>query len=121
RKGAKLRKTVTFRQLRIIVNKYGFDFRNPAKGTIDIVKTEKKRIHRFWRADKIETVETKIGNIAYHGDGVDVPDSTVKLVRQTCGLTYQDGFDSDVLFRDAQPTFQLITSYRDALQSLAFR
>lgn len=121
RKNAKLRKTISFRELRQIVNKYGFDFRNAFKGKIDIVKIEERRVHRFWKGDKVETIQTTVGNIAYHGEGVDVPDNTLKHVLQICGLTDQDGFDGDVLLRDAQPTFQLISSYRDALQRLAFR
>ena len=121
RKNAHLRKTIKFRELRAILIKYGFDFQNSYKGTIDIVKTEEKRVHRFWRPDKVERIQTTVGNIAYHGEGVDVPDNTLKLVRQLCGLTDQDGFDSDVLLRNAQPTFSLISSYRESLQRLAFR
>jgi death-on-curing protein len=121
RRNAKLRKTIKFRELRAIINQHGFDLKNPFKGTIDIVKTEERRVHRFWRSDRIETVERIVGKIAYHGEGVDVPDNTLKYVRQVCGLTDQDGFDGDVLLRDAQPTFQLISSYRESLQRLAFR
>ncbi|MEM9476542.1 MAG: type II toxin-antitoxin system death-on-curing family toxin [Pseudomonadota bacterium] len=121
RKTARLTKTIKFRQLRQMINRYGFDFENQFKGTIDVVKSERKTVHRFWRGDKVVTEKLKVGTIAYHGEGVDVPDSTLKRVRQLCGLTDEDGFDSDVLLRDAQPTFQLIKSYRDSLQRLAFR
>ncbi|KXF90816.1 hypothetical protein AT574_09410 [Phaeobacter inhibens] len=121
RKTAKLRKTVKFRQLRSIITSNGFIFTNAHKGTIDLVKIEEKRTPRFWFRDKIEKKETVLATIAYHGEGVDVQDNTLKLVRQKCGLTDQDGFDGEVLLRDAQPTFQLINSYRTALQSLAYR
>jgi death-on-curing protein len=121
RKTAKLRKTIKFRELRQIVESNGFKFSNAHKGTIDIMKVERRVIHRFWRKDRIEDVQTKVGQVAYHGEGVDVPDNTLREVRRVCGLTEQDGYDGDVLLRDAQPTFQLIKSYRTSLQNLAYR
>lgn len=121
RKVARLRKTIKFRQLREIVEKNGFEFKNNHKGTIDLVHIQQETVHRFWFSDKIKRKETVLATIAYHGEGVDVPDNTLKLVRQKCGLTDQDGFDGEVLLRDAQPTFQLIQSYRSALQNLAYR
>ncbi|MCL6286183.1 type II toxin-antitoxin system death-on-curing family toxin [Ruegeria sp. 2012CJ41-6] len=121
RKVARLNKTIKFRQLKNIVESNGFQFKNCHKGTIDLVQIETRTIHRFWFSDKVERKETVLATIAYHGDGVDVPDNTLKLVRQKCGLSDQDGFDGEVLLRDAQPTFQLINSYRTALQNLAYR
>lgn len=121
RKRARLIKTLKFRQLRQIVEANGFYFQNPNKGTINLACMEERRIHRFLLGDRIEKKEKVITQIAYHGEGVDVPNGTVKLIRQSCGLTDQDGFDGEVLLRDAQPTFQLINSYRSALQRLAFR
>ena len=121
RKTSKLRKMLKFRELRSIIVANGFDFKNPHKGTIDLIKTEERRTPRFWLRDRIENKEMVLATIAYHGEGVDVPDGTLKLVRQKCGLTDQDGFDGEVLLRDAEPTFQLINSYRTALQSLAYR
>tara|TARA_R110000868_G_scaffold197550_1_gene443728 strand:+ start:143 stop:1036 length:894 start_codon:yes stop_codon:yes gene_type:complete len=121
RKKARLTKTIKFRQLRQIVEANGFTFAHPNKGTIDLIKVSEQRIERFWTKDKIDRKETVIATIAYHGEGVDVVDSTLKHVRRVCGLTDQDGFDGEVLLRDAQPTFQLINSYRSALQSLAYR
>lgn len=121
RKNARLSRTIKFRELRQIVEANGFQFGNSFRGTIDIVKLEERRIPRFFFGDRIERNSRTILNIAYHGEGVDVPDNTVRLVRQACGLTDQDGFDGEVLLRDATPTFQLIKSYRTALQSLAYR
>lgn len=121
RKQARLRKTISFRQLRSIVEANGFCFKNANKGTIDLVSVTEKKVSRFWFKDRIERQETNLATIAYHGEGVDVPDNTLKLVRQTCGLSDQDGFDGEVLLRDAQPTFQLINSYKNALQNLAYR
>jgi death-on-curing family protein len=121
RKTARLNKSLKFKDLRMIVSKNGFEFRSLFKGTIDIVKVEEQRVARFWRSDKIVKSETVVGCIPYHGEGVDVPDAIVKRVRQICGISDQDGFDGEVILRDAQPTFQLIRSYRGALQRLAYR
>lgn len=121
RKNSRLNSMLKFRELRSIVEKNGFKFSNSFKGTIDIIKSEEKRTPRFFLGDRIEKKDIVLGNIAYHGEGWEVPDSTVKYVRQLCGLTDQDGFDGDVLIRDAQPTFKLIASYRSALQNLAYR
>ncbi|GGO31405.1 hypothetical protein GCM10010991_17390 [Gemmobacter aquaticus] len=121
RKNARLERTVKFRELREIVEKNGFKFTTPYRGTIDIVKVEERRIPRFFWGDRIERTNKVIASIAYHGEGVDVPDNTVSLIRQGCGLTDQDGFDGEVLLRDATPTFQMIKSYRTALQNLAYR
>lgn len=121
RKISRVNKTIKFRQLRGLIEQNGFSFRDPFKGTINIVKTEERRVSRFWLKDRVETTSTVVGNIAYHGEGVDVPDNTLRRVRQMCGLTDQDGYDGEVLLRDAQPTFQLISSYRNSLQRLAYR
>jgi len=121
RKNARLSRTVKFRELRQIVEANGFAFSNAIRGAIDLTKIEERRIPRFFFGDRIERKSKVILNIAYHGEGVDVPDNTLKLVRQACGLTDQDGFDGEVLLRNATPTFQLIKSYRSALQNLAYR
>lgn len=121
RKTARLNRTVKFRELRQIVEANGFSFSNSYRGTIDVIKVEERRIPRFFFGDRIERSSKVVANIAYHGEGIDVPDNTVRLIRQACGLTDQDGFDGDVLLRDATPTFQLIRSYRSALQNLAYR
>ena len=121
RKNARLSATIKFRDLRSIVEANGFAFANASRGTIDLIKIEERRIPRFFLKDRIEKTNQVLLNIAYHGEGIDVPDNTLKLVRQACGLTEQDGFDGEVLLRDATPTFQLIKSYRTALQNLAYR
>ncbi len=121
RKQARLLGTIKFRDLRRIVESNGFAFDNPNRGTIDIIKVEERRIPRFFFGDRVEKTNRVLANVAYHGEGIDVPDSTIRLVRQVCGLTDQDGFDGEVLLRDAKPTFRLIKSYRTALQNLAFR
>lgn len=121
RKRDRMTKTIKFRQLRQIVESNGFTFRNPNKGSIDLVHIETTTKTRFLFGDKVEKKETVLATIAYHGEGVDVPENTVKEIRQRCGLTDQDGFDVEVLLRDAQPTFQLIKSYKAALQNLAYR
>jgi death-on-curing family protein len=121
RKNARLSATIKFRDLRSIVEGNGFAFANANRGTIDLVKTEERRVPRFFFSDRIERTNRVLLNIAYHGEGIDVPNNTLRLVRQACGLTEQDGFDGEVLLRDATPTFQLIKSYRTALQNLAYR
>jgi death-on-curing protein len=121
RKTAQLSGTIKFRELRQILEANGFKLNYSNRGTIDIIKMEEQRIPRFFFSDRIERKNIVVGNIAYHGEGVDVPDNTLKMVRQLCGLTEQDGFDGEVLIRDAQPTFRLIASYRSALQNLAYR
>jgi len=121
RKRARLNKTVKFRELRQIVEANGFAFQNANKGTIDLVHVKTTKRPRFFFRDRIEKKSVVLGTFAYHGEGVDVPDNTLREVRQRCGLTDQDGFDGEVLLRDAQPTFQLIKNYRAALQSLAYR
>lgn len=121
RRNARLSRTVKFREIRQIIEGNGFQLSNPYRGSIDVVKVEERRIPRFFFGDRIERTSRTVLNIAYHGEGVDVPDNTVRLIRQSCGLTDQDGFDGEVLLRDATPTFRLIKSYRAALQSLAYR
>lgn len=121
RRTARLNSMFRFREIRQLIEKNGFKFMNAFKGTIDIVRVEEHRIQRFFFGDRIERRDVVVTNIAYHGEGAEVPDNTVRHIRQVCGLTDQDGFDGDVLLRDKQPTFQLIQSYRTALQNLAYR
>ena len=121
RKSARLRRTLKWRELRSILEVNGFYLSNISKGTIDIVKMESKIVPRFFLGDRVVKKEIRVCTVAYHGEGQDVPDNTLRLIRQRCGLTDQDGFDGEVIMRDAQPTFHLIASYRAALQRLSYR
>lgn len=109
---------VTFRELSKILNTHGFDFGDSSGNRVDIIqiRVKKKLITR----EKYETRE-KIGRIGFPGMTRQISKADLKKVRELTGLTYENGYDSEVFYRGAAGLRTLITRNQDALKRLADR
>ena len=110
-------KTVTFFDLRVILESFDFTLKNPKGNTIDVVKLVERQTGVFRRTRVLE--EKRIGNIGYPREGADVPVRTIKYVREICRLREEDGIDSETFYGDQVVVDAFINRYRTLLRRLA--
>lgn len=107
---------ITYRDLKRILNKFGYGLDNPYKNYIDVVHYQKVR--KFF-AEKTEI--RKLGTIGFPGFTRQVQKGDLKKVRELTGLTNDNGYDSQVFFKDAESLDFLIAEYQEPLRRLADR
>lgn len=96
--------TVTFRELRRLLEDHGCSLRNPEGTYIDVYKGE-----------------TKVATIGYPGDSREVSRQDISTVRKSTGLTAENGYDAQVFFKGEDPLNVLIGEYEETLRRLADR
>jgi death-on-curing protein len=107
---------ITFRQLRQILNSFGFDLVNPKGNSIDLIKRVEKTIGIF-RPKKV--VENKhLAGIGYPGETRFVPLGVLKKIRNICNLTEERGIDSAAFYDAEEEVDNFINDYRKALRRL---
>lgn len=111
--------SVTFRELKVILNRYGFDLRHPSGNHINVVRLEKRR--RFFGLGALEEFETRVCQIGFPRWTAEVGRSALKTVREATNLSARDGVDSAAFFKGLDPMQSLIASYNKPLMSLANR
>jgi death-on-curing protein len=119
RKTRKLKKgerVVTFRELAKILRAYDIHLENPKNNYIDVVKYEMKRKHLF---AKKERVGRRVAHIPYPREGMEVGRKVLKTVREKCGLTEDDGYDSDMFYGEETSVCKFIFKYKKTLKRLA--
>jgi prophage maintenance system killer protein len=99
---------ITYRELRRILRRFGYELENPADSYIHIV---------YYGPDgHAKNIDT----ISYRGVTRDVSIAAIKRVREKCGLTEENGIDSDVFYgKRAMPIDGFINRYRLVLRRLA--
>ncbi len=107
--------TITYRQLETILNKYGYYFDNPYKNHIDIVTH--KKVRSMFGLKKVDK-KIKILQIGYPGHTRQVNYKALSCVIKETGLTPENGIDSQVLFKGADPLDALIDTYKGPLKRL---
>ena len=114
------RRTITFRELQKILNRYNFFLENPDRNSIDLIeeRTEKTGI-LFFKGTR--TVRVKIGTIGFPRWTAEVPKSTLKMVREKARLSAKDGVDSGAFFYGLDSMQSLIITYNAPLMRLAYR
>ncbi len=112
--------SITYRQLQTILNKFGYDLRNPRNNTIDVVR-ERERRTIFGMFGKREKVGVKVVQIGFPNWTAEVGKGAIKTVRKETKLTYKYGVDSQTFFNDADPIQVLISKYREPLRKLSNR
>ncbi|MGX5714255.1 type II toxin-antitoxin system death-on-curing family toxin [Sphingopyxis terrae subsp. ummariensis] len=110
---------ITYRELKVILQRFDFELDNVGQNKIDIVKTRKVKKGIIFKKEIEET--SKIGTIGFHSWGSKVPHGTVKQARKLTNLTHDDGYDSAAFFKGVDPMQQLIAGYREPLIRLADR
>jgi death-on-curing family protein len=111
---------ISYIKLRAILNKYEFDIVNPSANHIDLVKIEEKR-GGILRIGAKRTVATRVRRIGFHSWKSTVPKGVMKVVRESAGLTFDRGIDSQVFYNTADPIAYLIGRYETPLRNLANR
>jgi death-on-curing protein len=110
---------ITYRELQVILGKYGFSLTNPQGNYIDIVKSEKRGT--FLGLFGTREVQIRVGKIGFPRWTAQVGKGALKTVRETTGLTEKKGVDSAAFFKGLDPMQTLITTYHGPLMRLAER
>jgi len=98
--------TVTFRQLDAILRRYGYYFANLIGNHIDVVREVEER-YGFLRR-KRRTVRKKVVQVGCPSMSKEVNVKALKSILRTTGLTPENGYDSQVVFKGADPLEVLI-------------
>jgi death-on-curing protein len=108
---------VTYRQLKRILESFGVSLRNPKGNAIDVYK----QITTYDLIMRAQLTWIRIGAIPYPGDGELVSVKDLKYVRRLCGLTAENGVDSEQFYGAAEPLDAFIIQHRSILNRLGNR
>ena len=111
--------TVTYRELQVILRRYGCALMNPHGNFIDVVRIEKHR-PLFGLLRERENV-VRLGQIGFPRWTAQVARGALKTVREVAGLTAEKGVDSASFFNGLDPMQTLITTYHEPLMRLSQR
>jgi death-on-curing protein len=111
--------SVTYRELKRILNRFDCDIENPRNNYIDIIK--KRAGGKSIFVGNSDFSMQKVGQIGFPGWGAQVRVSAMKTVRSVCELTPEFGIDSQVFFKDLSDLESLIAYYQEPLRRLADR
>jgi len=107
---------VTFRELRKILRNYDIHLENPKGNYIDVIKYETKRVGIL---RKKKTVSYRVAHIPYPKEGLDVGKGVLRTVRIKCGLTEENGYDSEMFYGAETSIDKFIVKYKQTLKRLA--
>jgi death-on-curing protein len=110
---------LTYRELRRILENFGFYLEDPDGNYIDVVRHEQRRTG-FLRK-RLETVRKRIGSIGWPGEHEVVGVAEIKKIRRLCELTEAQGVDSDSFYDRAAVIDVFVNQYRTLLRRLARR
>ena len=110
-------KPITYRELRKILESFGFYLKHPKNNSIDIVKEE--TIIKGLLKKKEITVEKRIANIPWPGENRQMSIKDIKHVREICNLREQDGIDSEGFYDYSVIIDTYVNHYRGVLRRLA--
>jgi death on curing protein len=114
RRGEKL---ITYRELRRILESFGYQLDNPHGNSIDIIRHETVRKGLIVRRE--EKVAKRVGNMSWPGEGPEVALKEIKRVREICRLREEDGVDSDSFYNTSIVIDSFVNRYRTTLRRLA--
>jgi death-on-curing protein len=115
----KVQYAITFRELRIILNRFGFDLKDPSGNHINVVKRDKKKT--FLGLGPEREVETRVCQVGFPRWSAEVGKAALKTVREATRLDAKSGVDSAAFFNGLDPMQSLIVTYNAPLLSLANR
>jgi death-on-curing protein len=110
---------ITYRELRTILRRFGFELENPKDNYIDVVRVSVRRgVLGFGAGEQRQ----KIGRIGYPGETKQLTKGDVKKVRELCSLDFKNHFvDSVEFYEGINPMSFLLAEYQDILIRLADR
>ena len=106
RKISNTRHTITYRQLNRLLQDFGFELRDARGNRIGVVRIKDGQ---------------EIYRVGFPGLSKQVAQGDLKAVRDACGLTTAEGFDSEVFFGGAETAQNLLREYALPLNKLADR
>lgn len=101
---------VTYRALRTILRQFGFDLDNPSGNFIDVI-----------RISDTGSRLSKVAQIGFPGWTSEVNRGAIGTIRSECGLTPDEGIDSQVLFKGEDPFYDLLGEFYEPLARLRDR
>jgi len=110
---------ITYRELRKILEGFGYSLQNPKGNRIEVVKQETVVTGLFRKRQRVEFKH--IGSIGYPGDHQEVPIKVLKYARRICSLTEEDGCDTNAFYESAAVIDTFVNRYRTILRRLARR
>jgi death-on-curing protein len=108
---------ITYRELRVVLRKYGYELENPKGNAIDIVRYEWRRTWPLF--GRKERIRHRCAHISYPGDKKVVGKSVIKSLRRACHLTEDDGIDSEMFYSGEASVDHFIAKYKKTLKRLA--
>jgi len=105
----------TYADLDRILRRYKFRLEGPHDNHVTVVQDEV--VSKFLGLAR-KTRERRIVQIGCPRWTAQINQKALKSVLRATGLTPENGYDSQVLFKDAEPMVALIDSYRDPLRRL---
>lgn len=106
---------ISYRELRRILERFGFLLVKPKHNSIEIVKEVQQRT-LFGR---LLTKQKHIATIGWPGEHRDMSISEIKKVRTICHLREEDGVDSDAFYDNTAVIDSFVNRYRTLLRRLA--
>lgn len=114
------KRSVTFRELEVILKRYGFYLEEPGDNHINVIRYVERRTGIFGLGAKKEE-RTRYGRIGFPGWSRQVSKSTLHHVRQVTSLSAKDGVDSAAFFDGVDDVQSLIATYNEPLMRLAYK
>lgn len=110
-------KEITYRELRKILQRFGYDLVDPKGNSIDIVRHVEE--HKGLLGRKKIVVAKHVGNIPFPGDTRIAGMRHIKYVRELCNLREEDGVDTESFYNEGAVIDGFVNKYRTVLRRLA--
>ncbi len=111
--------SITYRELKKILNRYGYDFSSPKGNYIDVIRVGTRK--KFFGLFGSEPSETRVCQIGFPRWTDEVGRAALKEVRESTNLSARDGVDSAAFYKGLDPMQSLIATYNRPLMNLASR
>nr|WP_320131869.1 Fic family protein [uncultured Holophaga sp.] len=111
--------SITFRELKTILGKHGFEMGDQDGNSINIYKYEMKST--WFGLGKPRTVRSRVCKIGFPSWTKQVSKRDLDILREATGLTPENGYDNTVLFEGSEPLYKLIHDFEGPLKRLKDR
>ena len=110
---------ITYRELRRILSRYGFELKNANNNYIDLIKIQPRSGVLAMLIGKEQ--RTRVARIGFPGDTKQVNKGDLRKIRKLCDLTSRHGVDSQSFYRGVDDMTSLLAEYQENLRRLANR
>jgi hypothetical protein len=111
--------SITYRELRRILQRYGFVLENPNNNAIDLIQVSPRTGIMAFLVGKES--RSRVARIGYPGDTKQVSKGDLRKIRKLCGLTSAHGVDSQSFYNEVDDMTSLLAEYQENLRRLANR